>query len=247
MGAAMRAPKERLRSREPIAYIAILVLAISLLSVSGCTGLTQASSASTKSPSSSSPNTAAASSSSLSANQTSLNFSSVDVGAKSVLSVVFTNSGNSEATISNVTVAGAGYNASGVQSGQILAPSQTATLNVTFEPAGTGPLSGSVTVTSNAANSPEKITLAGTGVQPTTHSATLRWTPSTSTVSGYNLYRSAVSGGPYAKLNEESASATSATDTGLAAGQTYYYVLTSIESGVESAYSSEVSAKIPDE
>ena len=166
---------------------------------------------------------------------------------KRVLSVVFTNVGHSQATISNVTVAGAGYNASGVQSGLILAPSQTATLSVTFEPAATGALSGSVTVTSDAADSPSKITLSGTGVQPTTHSAALRWLASTSTVSGYNVYRSAVSGGPYTKLSEEAGSVTSATDKAVIAGQTYYYVVTSIESGVESAYSSEVSATIPAE
>jgi hypothetical protein len=183
----------------------------------------------------------------LNVSQTTLNFSSVNIGSNSALPVSFTNGGNSNVTISNVTVSGAGYTASGIGSGQIVAPGKSATLNVTFAPASTGSLPGSVTVTSNATNSPASVTLAGTGAQaPVAHSVTLNWTASTSAVTGYNVYRSQVSGGPYTKLNSSVDAATSYVDSTVTAGQTYFYVVTSVNSsGVESADSSEVSATVP--
>jgi fibronectin type 3 domain-containing protein len=101
-------------------------------------------------------------------------------------------------------------------------------------------------VASNATNSPSAITLSGTGVQPVSHSVTLTWTASTSAVSGYNVYRSTISGGPFAKLNSSLITTTSYTDSTVQAALTYYYVVTSVDStGVESAFSTQVSATIP--
>lgn len=107
----------------------------------------------------------------LSANPTTLSFGSVNVGSNSAQSVTFTNSGNSNITVSNVTVSGAGFNATGVSAGQTLAPGKTASLSVTFTPGSSGTLTGSVTVTSNAANSPMSVTLSGTGAPTTTTSS----------------------------------------------------------------------------
>jgi hypothetical protein len=182
----------------------------------------------------------------LNASQTTLNFPSVNIGSNSVLPVTFTNAGNSNVTISNVTISGAGYTASGVSSGQIIAPGQTATLNVTFAPAGTGVLPGSVKIASNATSSPASITLSGTGAQAVSHSVTLTWTASTSTVSGYDVYRSTVSGGPYTLQNSTPVATTTYVDTAVTAGTTYYYVVTSVDSsGVQSADSAEASALVP--
>ena len=182
----------------------------------------------------------------LNASTSSLSFSSVTIGSNSILGVTFTNAGNANVTIAGVSISGAGYNASGVSSGQILTPGQTATLNVTFTPASAGSLPGSATVTSNATNSPSTISFTGTGVQPVSHAVTLNWGASTSTVSGYNIYRSTVSGGPYTKQNSSLISTTSYTDSSVQAGQTYFYVVTSVDStGTESTFSNEVSATIP--
>jgi hypothetical protein len=182
----------------------------------------------------------------LNASQGSLNFSSVNIGSSSVLPVSFTNAGTGNVTISNVSISGAGYSASGVSSGQILTPGQTATLNVTFTPSSAGSLPGSVTVASNATNSPASVSLLGIGVQPVSHSVTLSWTASTSTVSGYNVYRSTVSGGPYSKVNPSLVNGTSYTDSTVQASQTYFYVVTSVDGGgTESTYSAEVSVNVP--
>jgi len=182
----------------------------------------------------------------LNPSQTSLSFSSINIGSNQILPVSFTNGGNSNVTISNVSVSGAGYTAGGIQTGQIVTPGQVATLNVTFTPATSGLLSGSVTVSSNASNSPMTITLSGTGAQAVQHSVTLTWNASTSTVSGYNVYRSSVSGGPYTKMNSGLITSTTYLDSAVTSGQTYYYVVTSVNSSnVESANSAEVSAIVP--
>jgi len=190
--------------------------------------------------------TVTATPSKLNPSATGLAFSSINIGSDKILPVVFTNAGNSSVTISTVTISGAGYTASGIQSGQIVTPGHTATLNVTFSPAGTGLIQGNVTVTSNAANPSSSITLSGTGLQAASHSVTLTWTASASSVSGYDVFRSPVSGGPYTMLNSTPDATTTYTDTAVQATQTYYYVAASVDlSGVESAYSSEVSALVP--
>jgi hypothetical protein len=178
---------------------------------------------------------------------TSLNFASVSVGSNRSLGVTFTNAGNSNVTVSNVSIAGAGFAASGVSTGQILTPGQTASLDVSFTPASAVSVNGSVTVASNATNSPATITLSGTGVPAAaSHSATLNWVASTSTVAGYNVYRSDVSGGAYAKLNTQLITGTQYPDSTVLAGQSYFYVVSSADSsGVESVFSNEASAVIP--
>ena len=181
----------------------------------------------------------------LNASTASLSFASVNLGSNSVLGVTFTNAGNSNVTVSNISISGAGFTAGGVSTGQILTPGQTAALNVTFTPAAAVGATGSVTVASNATNSPAIISLSGSGVQPSSHSATLSWTPSTSAVEGYNVYRSTVSGGAYARLNSSAVAANSYTDSSVQAGQVYYYMVTSLASGTESSGSNEVSAAIP--
>jgi hypothetical protein len=79
-----------------------------------------------------------------------------------------------------------------------------------------------------------------------THSVTLNWNPSTSTVAGYNTYRSIVNGGSYAKINTALITGLTYTDTTVLPGNTYYYVATAVTAaGVESVYSNQVAAVIP--
>jgi hypothetical protein len=181
----------------------------------------------------------------LNSSSTSLAFGSVTVSNSKTQNLTLTNAGNSTVTISNVVVTGAGFNATGA-SGLILLSGQTASFSATFDPAAAGSATGSITVTSNAANSPIVITLSGTGVAQASYSVSLTWTASTSPVTGYNVYSSTVSGGPYAKLTSLPVPSTNYTDARVQQGQSYYYVVTAINSqNQESPSSGQVSAAIP--
>jgi hypothetical protein len=189
----------------------------------------------------------------LTSSASSLAFGSVTVGKTSVLGAIFTNAGNSNVTISKVTVAGADYTASGVSAGMTLTPGQSVTLESTFAPRAVGSYTGAVTVVSTATDSPSTVTLSGTSSavssaqQPTSsHSVSVTWNPSASSVAGYNVYRSEISGGPYTKLDSSVLAADAFTDTNVNAGQTYYYVVTAATAaGIESADSTQVSVSIP--
>ncbi len=176
---------------------------------------------------------------------TSLNFGSVPVSSSKEQDITLTNAGNSSVTISKVSVSGAGYNATGGAAGLILSPNQTATVRATFAPSATGTQTGSITVTSNAKNSPAAITLAGVGVAATAHHVALVWNGS-SGVEGYNVYVASVSGGPYSRLNAAPIPGASYTDFSVLSGHSYYYVVTSVSTtNQESKHSSEVRATVP--
>ena len=64
---------------------------------------------------------------------------------------------------------------------------------------------------------------------------------------GYNVYRSLTSGGSYEKLNDTVLSNSSYSDETVIGGETYYYVVTAVDtSSNESGYSNEESAAVPD-
>jgi hypothetical protein len=176
----------------------------------------------------------------------SLSFGSITTGTSTTQSVTVTNSGNASVTLTQISESGAGFSVTGCTLPLTLAAGQSTSFSVTFDPATAGSLSGSVTVTSNAANSPEVISLTGTGTAAASYSVSLSWTPSSSSYSGFNVYRGAQSGGPYSKVNSSLIATPLYTDTSVTAGDTYYYVATEVDtSGVESQYSSPVSAIIP--
>jgi Putative Ig domain/Abnormal spindle-like microcephaly-assoc'd, ASPM-SPD-2-Hydin/Immunoglobulin I-set domain len=181
----------------------------------------------------------------LSSSASSLSFANVNVGSTSTQAVTLTNSGGSNVSIFNVAISGAGFSVNGISSGLILSPGASVTMNIIFAPAASGSVTGSVTITSNASNSPLTISFSGTGVI-VTHSAALTWTASASAVVGYNIYRGSASGGPYTRLNSSPNAGTAFSDTAVLSGQTYFYVVTAVDSqSIESVYSNEVQAAIP--
>jgi Abnormal spindle-like microcephaly-assoc'd, ASPM-SPD-2-Hydin len=182
----------------------------------------------------------------LSASPTSLSFGSLTTGTSATQSVTLSNSGNSSVSISQITESGAGFSTTGIALPLTLAAGQSTSFSVAFAPTATGSLAGSITVVSNAANSPLAIALSGTATAPVSYKVSLNWTPSASTYSGFNVYRGTTSGGPYSKVDTSLISTPSYTDAAVTQGQTYYYVATELDStGMESGYSSEVSATIP--
>ena len=81
------------------------------------------------------------------------------------------------------------------------------------------------------------------------HTAGLSWTASVSSgVTGYNIFRSTVSGGPYTKINFTLIAGTSYTDATAVSGQFYCYVTTAYAPGddyPESSYSAESCLTLP--
>jgi fibronectin type 3 domain-containing protein len=74
------------------------------------------------------------------------------------------------------------------------------------------------------------------------HSVTLHWVASAG-ASSYNVYRSTASGGPYTKIGQSWTP--TYVDTPVPSGVVFYYVVTSVRVGIESAYSQEIKASVP--
>ncbi|MGB9232803.1 MAG: fibronectin type III domain-containing protein [Terriglobales bacterium] len=82
--------------------------------------------------------------------------------------------------------------------------------------------------------------------QGASHSADLTWKAGAKNITGYNVYRSTSSGGPYSQINPSLLSANSYTDSDVADGTTYFYVATEVnKQGEESGYSAQTEAQIP--
>lgn len=174
----------------------------------------------------------------------SLSFNTVTVTMSSTLPVTFTNAGTASITISSATVSGTGFTGTGISNGQIVPAGQSATLNVTFAPTGSGGGAfGTIVVASNATDPSITVNLSGTGV---VHSATLSWTPSVSSgVTGYNVYRGTVLGS-YTQINPTQVNGDSYQDTQVVGGTTYYYVVTAVSPAGQSGYSTPpATANIP--
>jgi hypothetical protein len=79
------------------------------------------------------------------------------------------------------------------------------------------------------------------------HSVSLSWGASPTTgVTGYNVYRSTVSGSLFARVNTSLVAGLSYSDSSVQSTTTYYYVATAVDGGGnESIFSNQVSAAIP--
>jgi hypothetical protein len=191
--------------------------------------------------------TGVAASYTISVNPSSLSFGSVTDGSSTAQGFTVTNTGNSNVAISGMTATGAGYSIVSGAGAVTLSPNQSTSVSVQFAPSVAGSTSGSATILSNATGSNSSVSLSGTGVAPpVSHSVALNWASSSSSVAGYNVYRSSVSGSSYARMNASPVGGVSYADSSVLSGQTYYYVATSVDaSGSESVYSNEVSAIVP--
>ncbi len=180
----------------------------------------------------------------LTVNPSSLSFGNVNVGTSKSLTSTLTASAAS-VTISSASSNSSEFSVSGLSLPATLAAGQSATFTLTFSPQASGSTSASVGFTTNASNT-ATLAASGNGVATVQHSVSLAWHASTSAVVGYNVFRGTQSGGPYQAINSSLVPATDYTDNSVAAGATYYYVLTSVNSeGLESVYSNPVKAVIP--
>lgn len=174
-----------------------------------------------------------------------LNFGSVSTGSKASLSGTLSATGSS-VTISSGASTSPEFRLAGLSLPATLAPGQSVPFTVMFSPQSSGSTSASLSFVSNATNSPAMESLSGSGVAAILHSVDLSWVASSSSnVQGYNVYRAGISGGPYAAVVSAN-SGTTFVDGSVQSGQTYYYVVTAVDtSGTESAYSNQVQAAIP--
>jgi hypothetical protein len=110
----------------------------------------------------------------LTANPGTLNFAHVQLGSSTSLSETVTNTEGSTVTISQVNLTGAIFSISGLSLPISLTTNQSVTFTATFRPTAAGTASGSLSIVSNAPNSPLKIAFSGTG----TAAGTLAVSPS---------------------------------------------------------------------
>ena len=103
-------------------------------------------------------------------NPTSLTFGSQNVGTSSAAqTVTLSNVGTASLNIGSIAMSGlnAGDFSSTNTCPSVLAANASCTINVTFSPAAGGTRSASLTVTDNAADSPENVSLTGSAFSPT--------------------------------------------------------------------------------
>lgn len=181
-----------------------------------------------------------------SASVTGINFTATpQVGTFTISGTITPTAGGSGATVSlsgpaaaNTTTDTSGnYTFSGLANG-----------TYTVTPSNTGyafnPVSQSITI-----NGTNQVGVNFVAAVQTGHSVTLTWIASTtSTATGYNVYRTTTNGTGYAKINATPVLAPTVTytDTTVSSGTTYYYVTTAVDvGGAESVYSNQATAAIP--
>ncbi len=141
----------------PASFVLFITL-LAALSVTGCVGLTGAGTPASKS------NSQTASTGSLAASATSLAFGSVTTAASASQTLTLTNTGTAAVTISQATITGAGFSVVGGMTSISIAAGQTHAFQVQFAPQTAGSVTGSMSVASDAANSPLSVSLTGAGM-----------------------------------------------------------------------------------
>jgi Abnormal spindle-like microcephaly-assoc'd, ASPM-SPD-2-Hydin/HYDIN/CFA65/VesB-like, Ig-like domain/Cep192 domain 4 len=177
----------------------------------------------------------------------SLSFGSVAVGDSKTLTATVGASGSS-VTLTSASVSTPEYALSGLSLPLTIAAGQSATFSVIFTPQSSGSASATISFVTAGSSTPLVASLAGSGTAAAAqHSVDLSWNASSSSsVTGYNIYRGSASAGPFSKVNSTLDDNTAYTDNSVQAGQTYYYVTTAVTGdGAESGYSNVVQAVVP--
>jgi hypothetical protein len=107
-----------------------------------------------------------ASATELSVSPTTENFGTVNVGTSVSETITLTNESSSSIKVSNVPVWGTGFSIKGITTPLVLSAHQVSTFQVIFDPKSGTASTGGLIVTSDAGNSPQRVTLSGTGWVP---------------------------------------------------------------------------------
>jgi len=100
----------------------------------------------------------------LTATPASVTFGNVQVGTSQTQSDTLSNTGGNTLTISQAAVTGTGFSTTGLNFPITLAPGQSVSFNLVFNPQSTGSATGSLAVTNDGSNSPLNIALSATAV-----------------------------------------------------------------------------------
>ena len=187
---------------------------------------------------------ATTSSGTLSITPGSMNFGTVTVGNAQTQSGSVTASGGS-VVLSSASSSNSAFTVGGLTLPATVASGQSLPFTVTFTPTAAGSASANISLfTSNAGSTTETASGSGAAIQ---HTVGLSWNASTSSsVTGYNVYRSTSSTGSYSRINPLPNPSMNYSDSTVQSGQTYYYATTAVDSsGAESGYSNKVQVSVP--
>lgn len=98
---------------------------------------------------------------------TSITFSNDVVGSPASQALIITNTGTAALNITQINVTGAAFSVSGFSLPLSVTAGQRATVNVAFNPASAGTVSGNISIVSNAPASPASVSLSGSAVAAT--------------------------------------------------------------------------------
>ena len=182
-----------------------------------------------------------------------VDFGNLKLQSASTKNITLKNTGSTKVTLTSVTLTGGEFGFSNLSPGLSLPPNKNVTFQVWFRPLVQGQASGKLSIVSADAHSPAIVSLSGDGGSPASpgpgpsqHTVHLSWDASASSVIGYRVYRSEISGGPYLSLNGTALDVLSFDDSSVSSATTYYYVVSSVShSGEESSYSNQTTAVIP--
>ena len=168
------------------------------------------------------------------ANVTAVNFTAQSIPTFSISGTISPVTGGSGSTVT-LSGAAAATTVADISGNYTFAGLASGSYTVT--PANTGytfsPQNQSVTISTASVGS-----INFTATPQVAHTVALAWIASTSTVTGYNVYRGTANGGPYTRVSTSLVTVLSFTDSTVQNGLTYYYVATAVDaSGNESAYS----------
>jgi hypothetical protein len=181
----------------------------------------------------------------LTVSPSSLNFGNVSVGSTASLTVTLSAT-VAPVKVSSIDSSSAEFSLLGVNLPITVNVGSNVSLTVVFAPLSSGTASATMTLNSNADDSPGTVALGGVGVAVTSHSADLTWDPSNDPVVGYNVYRGNKKGGPYSMVNDALDPSTNFTDSTVQGGTTYYYVVKAVNADdQESGPSNEAKVVIP--
>jgi hypothetical protein len=185
----------------------------------------------------------------LSINATSVGFGEVLLGTPATQTVTLTSTGTASVTVNSAVLVGVGFTMSAPTFPATLTPGQSATLNLEFDPTVLGLAAGTLTISSTSSSSAAAvISLTGTGMSAS-YEVDLTWDAPTSSpvaITGYNVYRSLNGTSTYQLLNSSSEAQTAYTDSSVQTGQTYQYIVESVdEAGAESSPSTPIVVTIP--